>query len=222
MTNDSDTDEDEQTEREELDQSRELLEKHSTGDDAIADRLEELDTEREKEKELAEMKIQISEAEDAGLGDDPAIQRLREQTDALQEDLGIDTEPTPEEKRQQHREALEKRKAIADRHNLDDLAADIEEELDALAKTGEVEAFDNVDAYSADPAERAEAKISHLKQKLDEEGDEEALDAYQDAAFMMNFAAAGDSDGERRAAAKMMADLGAEHGIDLSEIRPGA
>lgn len=68
----------------------------SLGRDDLADNLDgEFNDQIEETQRVVEIKQTIAQAEEAGLGDDPAVESLREQVEALREDAGVVPETAP-------------------------------------------------------------------------------------------------------------------------------
>lgn len=71
----------------------------SIGFDDLADRIDDdLTDQRETIQRVVEIKNAIAQAEEAGLDDDPAVEALREEVEALAEEAGIAEEPTARER----------------------------------------------------------------------------------------------------------------------------
>jgi hypothetical protein len=71
----------------------------SIGFDDLADRIDDdLTDQRETIQRVVEIKNAIAQAEEAGLDDDPAVEALRGEVEALAEEAGIAEEPSPRER----------------------------------------------------------------------------------------------------------------------------
>lgn len=114
-TNDTQPTDGELTEKEQLKRTQEFLEERGVEDSAVHESLAELEGDREQVQALADLKVRVAEAERAGLDDDAAIDRLREQIDELEVETGVrQPDPTPDEQAAERREALQKRLSIAE------------------------------------------------------------------------------------------------------------
>lgn len=84
------------TDTERLQEARQFAEK--TGNDDLADRLDEqLADGREALKTVVELRNLVEQSEENGLGDDPAVEALREEADALAAEHGLVESPSPRE-----------------------------------------------------------------------------------------------------------------------------
>lgn len=142
--------------------------------DALDRQIEESERELDETRELTELKLTLAEAEEAGLEDDPAVSRLRERIEDMEDALGI---TNPEEEAEERAAALRAARDSPTVRGNDRLAERFDEKLgeaetEAAIATSEDEKIASLSECET-PAERAQARIRHAKGKMDDDAREE-------------------------------------------------
>jgi hypothetical protein len=142
---------DNETDTENLRTAREFL--SNTGRDDLAGRLDgKIEDRQEAIASIVQMRNLIQNSEKAGLSDDPAVEALREEADALAEEYGLKDEPDVTEK-------------LAENHGLDASAVENihEDDRDRLA-----EALESIEAIKNRSARLEGLTRKEIKARRDE------------------------------------------------------
>ena len=141
-------------------EAKDLLE--SMGNETLAENLgEELDDRAEAAERVVRMKSLAARAEEAGLGDDPAVAALRDRAEALQADADLGPDPAHP-------------KRLAEDYGLDedavaDLPEDVREDLEADLSA--------VDELETSRSELAKRELRRRRDKLSETLDDVGVEA---------------------------------------------
>lgn len=227
MTDDTTTETDEQAEN--VAALRERGDEHAEDGSALAAaldrRVEEGEQELDEYRELTELKLTLAEAEEAGLSDDPAVERLREQIEGMEQALGI---TDPEEEAEQQVAALENARDGARQQGNDELVERYDETIAEAKTEAEITTSEDekISALSAadSRAERAQARLKHAKGKMSEEALDELHTQETGLALMTAMVDADDTDTEkcqwaRRTTHEKTADMCEDVGVPVPELR---
>ena len=141
-------------------EAKDLLE--SMGNESLAASLgEELDDRAEAAERVVRMRVLARRAEEAGLGDDPAVAALRDRAEALQADADLGPEPT-------HPERLADDYGLAE-DAVADLPEDVRKELEADLSA--------VDELETSRSELAKRELRHRRESLSATLDDAGVEA---------------------------------------------
>jgi hypothetical protein len=202
---DNEEDEDGELTLEELEERKKRIDETEFFEEAGDHVGEQIESRKERQRELVDMKITIKEAERAGLGDDPAVEGLREQVNSL-----TDTDPEGDSAAGGI-EALQAKRDWAADNGLEAMAAHYDDQMEG----GEDGTHSGSEALSGGPGARAVGKVEQLRNTLS--GDER--DELGDLLFRVNFGHAYGGNELAQPQREALADFAADHGVDLSEIR---
>lgn len=189
--------------------------------DALDRKIEQSERELDEYRELTELKLTLAEAEEAGLGDDPAIKRLRERIADMEDALGL---AAPEDDGEQQVAALKSARDGAEWQGNDELVDSYDEKIATAESEQAIAEDDDVKIASlseADgPSERAQAKVKYA---YDNKFDDEARDELDDLSFRLNLGrliTESDDmiDVDPTPTQEKIAALCADHGVNVVEL----
>lgn len=202
MSDKSNSDENaEQNSIEALAEKKEELEAMGLEASHIDEQISEAEHTRELEERRVDLKMKISEAEEMGMGDDPAVEALQDQVVDISKQLeDDDDEPTETEILERRIEMGENSQTALAEH----MAEDAREKL-------------NETGVGDTHSDRVQSKFDRLQERATGE-DAETLSEYaENWGFYAAMADQIGFDGEQTMQNRI-ADIAARHDIDLSEI----